>query len=272
MFTPQEIQERAENLEKAVFGGYSMSSVEDLLGALRKDYAELYKENAVLKSKIKVLAERMEKYRKQEERLNRAILTAQKTSDDLVAEAERRCAKMTMEAEQRLRQRNEDLQREIAEETEKVNRAKADLQLEIAAERDKATQERSALQKKIAAEGERVVMAKKAAAAFIMELEERVQQQLSQLERIKQLDLTVADEDEAEAEAGQIEQSETAEDKKPAQSEEKPEEPALPKELSESEMSRQIEASISRILAESMKQEEKPKNKSMDDTRIVSPV
>ena len=269
MFTPQEIQERAENLEKAVFGGYSMSSVEDLLGALRKDYAELYKENAVLKSKIKVLAERMEKYRKQEERLNRAILTAQKTSDDLVAEAERRCAKMTMEAEQRLRQRNEDLQREIAEETEKVNRAKADLQLEIAAERDKATQERAALQKKIAAEGERVVMAKKAAAAFIMELEERVQQQLSQLEHIKQLDLTVSDEDETEA--GPAEQSETTEDKNPAQSEEKPEEPSLPKELSESEMSRQIEASISRILAESMKQEE-PKNKSMDDTRIVSPV
>ena len=33
MFTPQEIQERSDSLEKAVFGGYSMSSVEELFDA-----------------------------------------------------------------------------------------------------------------------------------------------------------------------------------------------------------------------------------------------
>ena len=37
MFTPQEIQELSGSLEKAVFGGYSMSSVEELLTPLMQD-------------------------------------------------------------------------------------------------------------------------------------------------------------------------------------------------------------------------------------------
>jgi fused signal recognition particle receptor len=46
--------------------------------------------------------------------------------------------------------------------------------------------------------------------------------------------------------------------------------PAKP--LSESEMSKQIEESLSRILAESMKQDTQPATPSMGDTRVISPV
>ena len=67
MFTPQEVREQSESFEKAVFGGYSVSAVDDFVGSLAEDYAALYKENAVLKSKMKVLVERLEEYRKQED-------------------------------------------------------------------------------------------------------------------------------------------------------------------------------------------------------------
>ena len=270
MFTPQEIQERFDNLERAVFGGYSMSDVEELLEPLQKDYSALYKENAVLKSKMKVLVERMEEYREQEDNLNRAILTAQKTADDMISDAERKCAKMTAETEERLRHRSEDLQLEIQMETEKVERAKAELQQQIEQAQSQAAQERAALKKKIAAEGERMVMAKKAAAAFIVELEDRVQQQLSQLERIKQMDLAVQDEPVSESVSGEEPQTESV---FPIEDE--------PREvLSEIEMTRQIEENLSRILAEAAKQDQEEKERekekgnqdSAGDTRAISPV
>lgn len=123
MLTPQEARENA-NFEKAVFGGYSMSSVDDYVLPLIEDYSALYKENAVLKSKMKVLVDRMEEYRKQEEGLNKTLMAAQKTADDMVAKTERDCARMIADTEQALRVRNQDLQAELAAEAERVARAK----------------------------------------------------------------------------------------------------------------------------------------------------
>ena len=162
MFTPQEIQERSENLEKAVFGGYSVGAVEDLLTPLAEDYASLYKENAMLKSRLKSLAEKIEEYRKQEEGISSALLKAQKAADEIVAEAQRKSTRMLNESEQKLRTRNQELMLEVN------------------------------------AEQERVTLAKQAAAKFIVELEDRVQAQLVTLERLKQMDLTVKTAEKAE--------------------------------------------------------------------------
>lgn len=154
MFTPQEVREHSESFEKAVFGGYSMSSVDDFIAQLSEDYAALYKENAVLKSKMKVLVEQMDKYHSEEESLQKAIMVAQKTADEMVVDAERKCAKMMSDTEQSLRQRNQDLKKELA------------------------------------AEAERVARAKKAAAAFVEQIENQVHQSLSQLERIRQMTIS----------------------------------------------------------------------------------
>ena len=64
MFTPQEIQE--QTFSKAVFGGYDMQQVDDFLEPLTEDYITLYKENSVLKAKMKILVEKLEEYRAQE--------------------------------------------------------------------------------------------------------------------------------------------------------------------------------------------------------------
>ena len=64
MFTPQEIQE--QTFSKAVFGGYDMQQVDEFLEPLTEDYITLYKENSVLKAKMKILVEKLEEYRAQE--------------------------------------------------------------------------------------------------------------------------------------------------------------------------------------------------------------
>ena len=60
MLTPQEVSERA--FPKASFGGYNMAQVDEFLDVLTEDYSTLYSENAVLKSKMKVLVEKVERY------------------------------------------------------------------------------------------------------------------------------------------------------------------------------------------------------------------
>ena len=56
MLTPQQIQDIS--FEKALFGGYDMDSVDDILEPLTEDYVTLYKENSVLKSKMRILVYR----------------------------------------------------------------------------------------------------------------------------------------------------------------------------------------------------------------------
>jgi len=85
MLTPQEVSERA--FPKASFGGYHMAQVDEFLDVLTVDYTALYNENAVLKSKMKVLVEKVEEYRSTEEAMRKALMTAQRMSDDLVQEA-----------------------------------------------------------------------------------------------------------------------------------------------------------------------------------------
>ena len=61
MITPQQIEQIS--FSKATFGGYNMEDVDAFLEPLTEDYITLYKENALLKSKMKVLVSKLEEYR-----------------------------------------------------------------------------------------------------------------------------------------------------------------------------------------------------------------
>lgn len=123
MLTPQEIQEIT--LERAVFGGYDMRAVDDFLEPLTEDYITLYKENAVLKGKLRVLVEKLEEYRNQETTMKNAMVAAQKTCDTMVADAEKRCAQMLAEAEKNVRNKTENIDQAVTAEAERLERAKA---------------------------------------------------------------------------------------------------------------------------------------------------
>ena len=113
MLTPQEVSEHA--FTKA-FNGYNMSMVDEFLDILTADYTTLYKENATLKAKMKVLVEKVEEYRSTEDAMRKALMTAQKMADDLVAEAESKRNQLLQSAEADAKARMAELQQSIRDE------------------------------------------------------------------------------------------------------------------------------------------------------------
>ena len=97
MITAQDIREKT--FEKARMGGYDMASVDDFLEELADEIAAAQKENAVLKSKMKVLVDKIEEYRSNEEALNMAILSAQKLAVQIESEARQRASATVADAE-----------------------------------------------------------------------------------------------------------------------------------------------------------------------------
>lgn len=97
MITAQDIREKT--FEKSKFAGYDMASVDDFLEELAEDFTAAQKENAVLKSKMKVLVDKIEEYRANEDALNKAVLSAQKLAVQIEAEARQRATAMIAEAE-----------------------------------------------------------------------------------------------------------------------------------------------------------------------------
>ncbi len=122
MMTPQEVSEHA--FSKASFGGYNMAMVDEFLDLLTADYTTLYKENAVLKSKMKVLVDKVEEYRSTEDAMRKALLTAQKMADELVAEAESQRDALLAGAEQEARAKIAALQQDVDNERSRLAAAK----------------------------------------------------------------------------------------------------------------------------------------------------
>ena len=96
MFTPQQIEQIT--FGTSTFGGYDKRSVDEFLEPLVDDYVTLYKENALLKSKMRVLVGKLEEYRSNEASMRDAIVNAQKTCDTMVRDAESKCAQMLNDA------------------------------------------------------------------------------------------------------------------------------------------------------------------------------
>lgn len=113
MLTPQEVSEHAFTKS---FNGYNMTMVDEFLDILTADYTTLYKENATLKAKMKVLVEKVEEYRSTEDAMRKALMTAQKMADDLVAEAESKRSQLMQNAEVDAKARMAELQQAIRDE------------------------------------------------------------------------------------------------------------------------------------------------------------
>ena len=154
MFTPQQIDQIS--FDRASFGGYKMEQVDEFLVPLTEDYVALYKENGLLKSKMRVLVGKLEEYRKNEAAMKDAVVNAQRTCDKMVREAEAKCAQM-------------------------LSSANATAAANAAAAAD-ASRNTDAL---VAAESARVEEARRAAAAKISELQEQLRTCIQALERIK---------------------------------------------------------------------------------------
>ena len=154
MFTPQQIDQIS--FGRSTFGGYDMQQVDEFLEPLTEDYVTLYKENALLKSKMRVLVGKLEEYRKSEASMKEAVANAQKAADKMILEAEAKCAQML---------KNANASAAAAASAAALNTKNNDAA--------------------IAAENERVEEARRAAAAKINELQEQLRSCIQALDRIK---------------------------------------------------------------------------------------
>ena len=103
MITAQDIRERT--FERARINGYDPASVDDFLDQLAEEVAASQKENSVLKQKMKVLVDKIEEYRGNEEALNLALLSAQKLAVQIEKEAKDRAAAMIADADRQVKER-----------------------------------------------------------------------------------------------------------------------------------------------------------------------
>ena len=122
MFTPQQIEQIV--FKKATFNGYDTRSVDEVLEPLTEDYITLYKENALLKSKMRILVSKLEEYRQNEASMKDAIVNAQKTCDMMVKEAEAKCLQMMQEASAAASENAKNAAVLIAEENARVDEAR----------------------------------------------------------------------------------------------------------------------------------------------------
>lgn len=134
MLTPQEVS--THSFTKAMMGGYNMAMVDEFLDTLTDDYSALYKENAGLKAKLKVLVEKVEDYRATEDSMRATLLTAQKMADSIVKEAEAKRQEMLSHTEDEISQRRQELQNEVAELEERLRQGQLELARFIAASRE----------------------------------------------------------------------------------------------------------------------------------------
>lgn len=165
MLTVQEIQ--AMSFEKAVFGGYDMKVVDEFIEQLTEDYATLQKENAALKSKMKVLVDKIEEYRSVEDGMRRALVSAQS----------------------------------IAQET--IDKAKLEAEQLVTSAREESEAALSAYRTKIQAEEQKLQSAKRDCADFIARMTACYQTQLQELVAVSAAkDLQVAPEPESAGKEG----------------------------------------------------------------------
>lgn len=150
MITPQDIKEKT--FEKALFGGYDMAAVDSFLEEISTDIALLQRENATLKGKMKVLVDKVEEYRGNEDALRMAVVSAQRLGNIIEREAKEKAETMVSDA------------------TAEADRITRDARLEVEVEKARLDE------------------AKQASAKFVENMELLCNRQLSFLEKVGEMD------------------------------------------------------------------------------------
>lgn len=101
MLLPLEIQNKV--FSKA-FSGYDKSEVDTFLDELTADYEALYKDSFTLREKVTHLEESLSTYKNMEQTMHEALVTAQKTADDIKQNAEEKAEIIIDRATQKSRE------------------------------------------------------------------------------------------------------------------------------------------------------------------------
>ena len=212
MLTPAKI--KSHTFEASGRNAYKAESVDSFFAEVAESYEQMFRENGEMYKKIGLLAERIEEYRKDEDNIRNALLTAQRMADKITREAQEKADALLAEAEERAKTENDRLDAVSNDVLQKANyQAQAivnDAQREAENIINKAT-----VDSKEAAVSARDGMIKEEAALQMMKVEvtkfknqilDAYNEQLKLIEELPEIVYAKIDEEKAEAEAEAVEE------------------------------------------------------------------
>lgn len=125
MLTPQDIQD--VKFDRSM-KGYDKEQVEEFLDAVQSDYTALYKENATLKGKMRVLVDKIEEYRQVDEQMRKAFYNAQVTAQETISKAQAEAELILRNARGEAEGRVNDIRAQVAAEEQRLAAARAECQ------------------------------------------------------------------------------------------------------------------------------------------------
>lgn len=109
MITPVEIQSKA--FKSGI--GYDKKDVDSFINEILENYEELYRSNVEMKDKLNMLNEGLQHYKNIEASLQKALVLAEKTSEETIRTAELKAQTIEMEAVNKAKEHTADAKREL---------------------------------------------------------------------------------------------------------------------------------------------------------------
>jgi cell division initiation protein len=198
-----------------------MTQVDEFMAVLANDLAQVQKENATLKAKMKVLADKVAEYRGNEDALRMAVISAQKMASTIETDARTRSDTMLSEAQAQaddtVAGAEEQARGIVADAEARARQLVSDAQ----AQAESLTGDAKHF---LENEGMRLEEAKRESAKFIENMNLLCRRQLSFLEKVSEMDFVQALRAEREAAAAAAAAEAEAEEAEEEEREEAPEE------------------------------------------------
>lgn len=105
MLTPAKI--KSHQFDASGRNAYKAESVDTFFAEVAESYEQMFRENGEMYKKIGLLAERLEEYRKDEDNIRNALLTAQRMADKITREANEKADTLLADVEERAKTEND---------------------------------------------------------------------------------------------------------------------------------------------------------------------
>ncbi|MBQ6051813.1 MAG: DivIVA domain-containing protein [Clostridia bacterium] len=97
MITPKEIE--MKEFSRTKVGGYNPDEVEDFLNRILEDYSALIEERDALNKRVAYLNDKIERSRDDQDKMRSAVVTNQKSYDDMMGSAKKKADKIVSDAQ-----------------------------------------------------------------------------------------------------------------------------------------------------------------------------
>lgn len=179
MLTPDQI--KSKEFHTTGKSSYKAEEVDEFLNEIHASYDQMFRENANIIKKMSILANKVEEYKKDEDSLRQALLSAQKLADRIVSEAKETSEKQLSEASQQ----SENMLSDASQKAEKIlDEAKRTAEAKVHEANKQADEIIGGVNRKVTQEKLVLEMLKKEVAAFRTKMMDMYKEHLTLLDRL----------------------------------------------------------------------------------------